>query len=397
LVGDNQAEYLAWISDARTMLASLSYEDLAALQEAISYLPNWQDVYAPDLTALLAPGGGPLPVLSLTKPPMAVDGAAPKLPDAATAATAGAGGDATIQGTYVPNSVRPAIDAGDQCSDATLNYTYDNLVGKIIAEAVLRGVAIAITAGVEFAPKDIKVSILGFSVDIPNPYTFIAQLGKLVVNRVADGLSADLTVNAVCTSIIHWELTVIHAQSWIDRSQDIMAQELTHHNAMIQRFNALDLTERKLQLQLSIEENLLEDAPKADGSDENRIALFQWLDTICYDPEELLPAPQPTLTPPALPTLVSPLHDPPKNIPLPTVAAFVGPPDAREQCGLELVRRIVDETIQHNLLAGNNIHNAQSYLAAGDSLKAAHMYGAAYVRYRLAYQAAVKPDPEPTH
>lgn len=74
----------------------------------------------------------------------------------------------------------------------------------------------------------------------------------------------------------------------------------------------------------------------------------------------------------------------------------MGPLNPKEECGLNLVRRIVGETISHNQQAGNNIHNAQALLAAGDTLKASQGYAAAYLRYRQAYQAAVKPDPEPT-
>jgi hypothetical protein len=84
-------------------------------------------------------------------------------------------------------------------------------------------------------------------------------------------------------------------------------------------------------------------------------------------------------------------------VPLPTVRPFEGPPDPREECGLNLVRKLVAETIEHNQQAGNNVHNAPSLLAAGDVHLANQRYGLAYVRYRLAYQAAVKPDPSPTN
>jgi hypothetical protein len=100
---------------------------------------------------------------------------------------------------------------------------------------------------------------------------------------------------------------------------------------------------------------------------------------------------------PVPPTPVYPINAASRNNPLPTAAPFVGPPDPQEQCGLDLVRRVVVETIQHNQIAANNIHNALAYLAAGDALKANQQYASAYVRYRLAYQAAVKPDPEPTY
>jgi hypothetical protein len=263
----------------------------------------------------------------------------------------------------------------------------------------LRYAALALKFGTEIAPKDIKILIFGAAVDIPNPYTLLMIIAKMIVNRVADGLAADLAVAGYCTSVVHWIHTIMHAQSLVDRSQDLLYQEMEFHNRMTARYNVLDLTERelwKLQMQLAMEENLLLDAPLADGSDENRMALFQFVDTACFNPEELLPTPIPPFDVPEAPTPNSPIDPPDRYVPLPTIQPFVGPPDPREECGLELVRRIVAETILHNQQAGQNVHNAPSLLLAGDSFLASRNFGQAYVRYRQAYQAAVKPDPSPT-
>ncbi|MFQ5460279.1 MAG: hypothetical protein ACE5EL_05760, partial [Anaerolineae bacterium] len=376
LTAPRDAEYLSWVADGRAMLASLGYEDLAALQASMPSMPNWQEAYAPDIAAILAPGGGPLPtwVVALDAAAAArrLKGEDGPRPGRTGSASAGEGAPAAGQpgpagAPALPEGSltfprRGAIDAGGQCGSHALNMSVDAVIARQIAEAVLRGVTTLIQFGVEIAPKDIKIEVFGASVDIPNPFTFLAQIGKLVVNRVADGLKADVDVAGACQSLVHWQLTRIHSQSFVQRSQDLAAQLLRHHNNVTQRLNAVDFSERelwKLQLQLAVEENLLAEAPLADGSNENRIALFQWLETICYNPEELLPTPMPTLSAPTMPTPVSPISPAAANNPLPTVAPFVGPLNPKEECGLNLVRRIVGETISHNQQAGNNIHNAQ--------------------------------------
>jgi hypothetical protein len=380
LVPDD-AQYLGFVADGQATIAAMTYEDLAAVRAQLEDIPEWQATLAPDIEAILegAPPGSALmrdfPVLS------------------ESAANHIAGLTGSIQ-----YDRRPPIDAGDQCSDYTLNLTYDQVVARIIAEAVLRYVSLGLKFAAEVAPKDIKITIFGTGVSIPNPYTLLILIGKLIVNRVADGLAADLAVNSYCAAIIHWKFLKIHAQSLIDRSQDILFQELEYHNRMTARYNALDLTERelwKMQMQLAMEENLLLDAPAADGHDENRMAIFQFVDTACFNPEELLSTPVPPFDTPEPPVPEDPLELPDRYVPLPTLAPFVGPPDPREDCGLELVRRIVAESILHNQQAGNNVHNALALLAAGDTFLANHLYAQAYNRYRQAYQAAVKPDPEP--
>lgn len=393
-------EFLGYVSDGRSMVAGLTYEDLAALRDQMNQIPNWQQVLAPDIESILGVTGtlaDPTVLGGVVADPVPSGGALPG--DAVSGGQPAPGEGFGLFGSLTPDR-RATIDAGGQCPQLALDLTTEQVAERIIAESVLRYVALALKFGAEIAPKDIKISILGFAVDIPNPYTLLMLIGKMIVNRVADGLAADVMVIGVCTSIVHYHYTIQHAQSEIDRSQDMLFQELEFHNRMQARYNALDLAERelwKLQLQLAVEENLLLDAPKADGSDENRIALFQYTDTVCFNPEELLPTPLPPFEAPVAPTPEDPIDPPDRYVPLPTLQPFVGPPDPREECGLVLVRKIVFESIQHNQQAGQNIHNALNLLAAGDVFLANNNYGQAYIRFRQAYQAAVKPDPSPTN
>ncbi|HRA19707.1 MAG TPA: hypothetical protein PLZ56_04640, partial [Anaerolineae bacterium] len=166
----------------------------------------------------------------------------------------------------------------------------------------------------------------------------------------------------------------------------------------VERSDRIDFTNReawKLRLQLSIEENLLLPDPKPDGSDENRISLFQLTDTVCFNPDELLPTPVFALPTPDVPTPAPTIDPAPVLAPIPTARSPFIVPDRREQCGLLLVKRIVEESILMNKMAGNDVHNADDTYAAAMVHLNAGRYKLAYLRFREAYRDAVQPDAEP--
>ena len=173
---------------------------------------------------------------------------------------------------------------------------------------------------------------------------------------------------------------------------------IQRHNEIVERSDRIDFTNReawKLRLQLSIEENLLLPDPRPDGSDENRISLFQLTDTVCFNPEHLLPTPAFPIPTPDVPTPAPTIDPAPVLDPLPTARAPFMVPDPREQCGLLLVKRIVEESILLNRMAGNDVHNAADTYAAAIVHLNAGRYKSAYLRFREAYRDSVQPDDEP--
>jgi hypothetical protein len=367
IVGTSDPAYVARIADGRKLLRDAQLEDLANLRDALAWIPDWQHTLAPDLNTLLGLGPGGTLMHRPVEPQRAM-GAQPETTD-------------------------------EQCS--TVDRERDPLP-LIIASAVLRGTALIEDFAANFFTKDIKVctGALGVTVcvDVPNPVFFILKTIQLATNRVVDGLDAAWGTLGVCQSIDHWKLTVAHRTEFLVNAQGIMASIIARNNELVGRTETIDLANReawKLELELAIEDNLLLPAPMPDGSNENRISLFQLTDSVCFNPDELLPTPVPALPTPAL-TAPQPTAAPPPDLdPLPTVRAPVPVTDRREQCGLELVKRLVGEAIQLNLQAGNDIHDAQTIYAAANLDLAAHHFAQAYLRYRQAYRAAVQPDAEP--
>jgi hypothetical protein len=368
IVGGADPSYTARIADGRSLVKDATLEDLATLRDALDWIPDWRQTLAPNLGAIVGPDGlGAL-------------------------AHNGAGQDARALAAH------PAVTS-EQCSDADRNR---DPLPLIIASAVLRGTALTEDFAANFFTKDIKicVAIIGFSicVDFPNPVFFILKTIQLATNRAVDGLDAAVMVAAVCTSIDHWLLTIQDRDEFLVNAQGIMKSVIERNNELIERSENIDFADReawKLKLELAIEENLLEPAPLPDGSNENRISLFQLTDSICFNPDELLPTPVPALPTPALTDPEQVGAPPPDLDPLPTARAPIPVPDRREQCGLELVKRLVGEAIQLNLQAGNDIHDAQTIYATANADLAAGHFAQAYLRYREAYRAAVQPDAEP--
>ena len=368
LVGSGDPAYLDHIDDARALVQGATTEDLADLRDALSWVPDWQTTLAPDVMGLLEPSGPGL--LAQADSPL-VDGVA---------------------------GARPLVTS-EQCSDADRSR---NVLPLIIAAAAVKGTALIAGYVANFFTKDVKICIglivAVVCVDFPNPVFFILKFVELAGNRVVDGLNAAVLVAGVCTSIDHWRLTVDHRDNFLIKAQDILASLITRHNELIQRTETVDFENReawKLDLQLAIEENLLLPAPAPDGSDENRISLFQLTDTVCFNPDELLPTPVPPLPTPNLITPAADIDPPPDLATLPTPMPPTVLADRREQCGITLVKRIVDEAIQLNKLAGNDVHDADNFFAAANIHFVAGRWKEAYLRYREAYRAAVQPDAEP--
>jgi hypothetical protein len=211
-------------------------------------------------------------------------------------------------------------------------------------------------------------------------------------------MRAAIDVANVCQSIQHWKETNQHRSDFLIDAQTVLTGLISRDNEIVERAEKVDYDNReawKLELQLSIEENLLLPAPRDDGSDENRISLFQLTDTVCFNPDHLLPTPVFALPTPDVKTPQPTAVAPPVLPALPTARTPFIVPDRREQCGIDLVRRIVLEAIDLNERAGNDVHNAEEYFAAGEVHYNARRFKEAYARYREAYQAAVQPDNEP--
>lgn len=368
LVGAGDPGYRDRIEDGRRLVQDATLEDLAGLQEAITWIPDWQGTLAPDLVGLLGPGGIGTLLPPESDPRGRLDGAQPQV-------------------------------TTEQCSDADRSR---DVLPLVIASGVVKGVSLIAGFAANFFTKDIKICFavifVTVCIDFPNPIFFILKLIELASNRVVDGLNAAILVAGVCTSIDHWNLTVQHRNNFLLNAQAILASLIARHNELITRTERIDFANReawKLELQLAIEENLLAPAPDPSGVDENRISLFQLTDTVCFNPDELLPTPVPALPTPSLVTPSSSNAPPPSLSALPTPKAPTHLTDRREQCGITLVKRIVDEAIQLNKLAANNVHDADAHFAAANVHFNAGRYKEAYLRYRQAYMAAVQPDDEP--
>lgn len=268
--------------------------------------------------------------------------------------------------------------------------------------AALKGTSAIEDFAANFFTKDIKIcfGIIGVvvCVDFPNPVFFILKILEFATNRVTDALDGVILVTNTCQSIAHWRLVVKQRDDFLTSAQGVMDKLIRRHNELVDRTEQIDFANReawKLQLQLKIEENLLEPAPLPDGSNENRISLFQLTDTVCFNPDELLPTPVPPLPTPSLITPAASIDPPPDLVTLPTPRAPKILADRREQCGIALVKRIVDEAIQLNKLAGNDVHDADNFFAAANVHFTAGRWKEAYLRFREAYRAAVQPDAEP--
>ncbi|MBK7780475.1 MAG: hypothetical protein IPJ58_06730 [Ardenticatenia bacterium] len=357
-------DFAATIEDNRRLLANATSEDLLALQRALSFIPNWRTALAPDLNALL---GGTQAMANVQ-----------------------AGKRSSPDGLLVTD---------EQCSDA--DYSRDT-VPLIIAAAALAGSARIAGFAADLLPEDIKacVGIFGAVIcaDFPNPFYQILKLAEFVITRAADGINAAILVANTCQNIKHWKLFIMHRDEFLIDAQTVLTELMTRNNEIVERADRIDFTNReawKLRLQLSIEENLLLPDPKPDGSDENRISLFQLTDTVCFNPDELLPTPVFALPTPDVPTPAPTIDPAPVLAPIPTARSPFIVPDRREQCGLLLVKRIVEESILMNKMAGNDVHNADDTYAAAMVHLNAGRYKLAYLRFREAYRDAVQPDAEP--
>lgn len=367
-VGGDLPSFDETINDNRQLVAQATAEDLLALDRALSFVPNWRTALAPDLNALLGPNQLGASTKGLTPPNQVA------LPDA-------------LQVT------------DEQCSAA--DYTRDT-VPLIIAAAVLDGSRRIAGFAADLLPEDIKacVGIFGAVIcaDFPNPFYQILKLVEFGITRAMDGINAAITVANVCQAIAHWKLFIMHRDEFLIDAQTVLTELMTRNNEIVERSDRIDFTNReawKLRLQLSIEENLLLPDPKPDGSDENRISLFQLTDTVCFNPDELLPTPVFALPTPDVPTPAPTIDPAPILAPIPTARSPFIVPDRREQCGLLLVKRIVEESILMNKMAGNDVHNADDTYAAAMVHLNAGRYKLAYLRFREAYRDAVQPDAEP--
>lgn len=368
LIGDKDPMFAQRIDESRRLLQDATTEDLLALREALSIIPEWRTTLAPDLGALVGPGGLAPP--TTWRSPTS---------------------DATS-----PDAVQVTTE---QCSEADYSR---NVLPLVIASAAVEGVRILASFASIFAAEDIKICIglivAVVCVDFPNPIFFILKFVEFAAARSRDGLDAAVLVAGVCTSIKHWHASVAHRTDFLIEAQQVMKSLITSDNELVERAERIDFTNReawKLRLQLDIEANLLEPDPKADGSDENRMSLLQLTDTVCFNPEQLLPTPVFALPTPVLTDPVADVAPPPVLEPLPTARVPFLVPDPREQCGLLLVKRIVEEAILLNRMAGNNIHNANDAYDAAIVHLNANRYKSAYLRFREAYRDAVQPDAEP--
>lgn len=364
LVGDAPPDFAGTIEDNRRLVANATAEDLLSLQRALSLIPNWRDALAPDLSALL---GGSQAMSQLAS-----------------------------QKLTSPDSL---LVTDEQCSDADYNR---NTVPLIIAAAALAGSARIAGFAADLLPEDIKacVGIFGAVIcaDFPNPFYQILKLAEFAITRAADGINAAILVANTCQNIRHWKLFIQHRDEFLIDAQTVLSELMQRNNEIVERSDRIDFTNReawKLRLQLSIEENLLLPDPKPDGSDENRISLFQLTDTVCFNPDELLPTPVFAMPTPDVPTPAPTIDPAPILDPLPTARAPFIVPDRREQCGILLVKRIVEESILMNKMAGNDVHNADDAYAAAMVHLNAGRYKSAYLRFREAYRDAVQPDAEP--
>lgn len=364
LVGDTPPDFAGTIEDNRRLVANATTEDLMALQKALSLIPNWRAALAPDLGALL---GGSQAMAQLA--------------------------------SQRPTSPDSLLVTDEQCSDADYER---NTVPLIIAAAALAGSARIAGFAADLLPEDIKacVGIFGAVIcaDFPNPFYQILKLAEFAITRAADGINAAILVANTCQNVRHWKLFIEHRDEFLIDAQTVLSELMQRNNEIVERSDRIDFTNReawKLRLQLSIEENLLLPDPKPDGSDENRISLFQLTDTVCFNPDELLPTPVFALPTPDVPTPAPTIDPAPILDPLPTARAPFIVPDRREQCGILLVKRIVEESILMNKMAGNDVHNADDAYAAAMVHLNAGRYKSAYLRFREAYRDAVQPDAEP--
>lgn len=369
-VGEGPPAFSAALEDARRLLATASEEELEAAAKGLAFIPDWRTALAPDLNALM----GPAQV-------------------AALAARAKAGRD----GGAVP----AGIDVTDeQCTAG--DYTRNTLPLIIAYTAMLYVVRGAGFAAL-FVPEGLKVCIGIFGAVVcttitPNPFYVILKVVEFAAKLAANGIKAAIDTANLCQAIAHWKLFVKHRDDFLVDAQMVLSELMLRHNEIVERSDRIDFTNReawKLRLQLSIEENLLLPDPKPDGSDENRISLFQLTDTVCFNPEHLLPTPVFALPTPDVPTPEPTVDPAPVLLPLPTGRAPFQVPDPREQCGLALVKRIVEESILMNKMAGNDVHNADDAYAAAMVHYNAGRWKLAYLRFREAYRDAVQPDAEP--
>ncbi len=365
-IGDLDPAYGERLAGARQALAGATEEDLTALREGLSLIPDWQRTLAPDLTAITGPAG--------LAPPAAWRG----------------------KGATSPDGLAVTLE---QCSEADYSR---NVLPLIIAQFAMEGTRILASYASIFAAEDIKICVglivAVVCVDFPNPIFFILKFVEFAASRARDGLEAAVLVAGVCTSIKHWQATVTHRTDFLLEAQAVMRSLILRDNEIVQRAERIDFTNReawKLHLQLDIEANLLEPDPRPDGSDENRKSLYQLTDTVCFNPDHLLPTPVAALPTPALTDPAADVAPPPVLEPLPTPVTPFIVPDPREQCGLLLVKRIVEEAILLNKMAGNDVHNADDAYAAAMVHLNANRYKLAYLRFREAYRDAVQPDAEP--
>ncbi len=369
-VGDGPPEFLGGLEDARRLLANLSEEELQAAARGLSFIPDWRRALAPDLNGLL----GPAQVAALAERAKALS----------------AGG-----------AVPAGIDVTDeQCTAG--DYTR-NTLPLIIAYTAMLYVIRAAGFAALFATEGLKVCIGIFGAVVcvtitPNPIYVILKVVEFAARLAANGIKAAIDTANLCQAIAHWKLFIKHRDDFLVDAQMVLSELMLRHNEIVERSDRIDFTNReawKLRLQLSIEENLLLPDPKPDGSDENRISLFQITDTVCFNPEHLLPTPVFAIPTPNVPTPEPTVDPAPVLLPLPTGRAPFQVPDPREQCGLNLVKRIVEESILMNKMAGNDVHNADDAYAAAMVHFNAGRYKSAYLRFREAYRDAVQPDAEP--
>ena len=176
----------------------------------------------------------------------------------------------------------------------------------------------------------------------PNPAYYIANSIRAALEATERGLVFANRLVKECEDGFHLNLTNLYLDETI--SSRVKQTSLDDH--------------ARLQMQIEIERNLLR------PSDE-RIAMFQLPQRYC----SATPVPDDTTT----------------------MTGFEG----FRFCGqLELVRKIVEDTINRNAAAGMliDIAGARAKLADGDMQYMAQHWKSAYERYSAAYQAAVQEE-----